>query len=402
MTISSAPLTVSAALSLGTAVLGLFMALPLMALGRRRRSNVWLGLFVLSLTLLCFADFCGASGMYRDTPALRGVFDWPLAAIGTFFYCYVRSMLGLGNGQRQLWLFLPLVVWIGMLLAARFRGPLGIPVAPILLAFQLQACGCALAVLYRLHQYRQRLRAHFSSTRQRDLAWLGWLTGLLLALLCVWIPAALMNGVWDWLLLLGRLGVLYFVGWFGMRQAEIFQPPAMAAVQAAPATVIEELGEQQKYARSGMTEAAANLIGERLSLRSTRDRDYLDSDLKLVDLAQRIGTSPQLLSQYLNDALSMNFFDYINSLRIAEFQRLLRDATHHPRPLQDLALEAGFNSRSTFYSAFKKACGMTPAEWRKQHVSMSVPVGLDKKFPSNPDTGGEQTPSRPPLSSGVS
>ena len=82
--------------------------------------------------------------------------------------------------------------------------------------------------------------------------------------------------------------------------------------------------------------------------------------------------------------------------------RVLRDASQDARPLQDLALEAGFNSRSTFYAAFKKACGMTPAEWRKQHVRMSAPVGQDKKSLPHPDTGGDQVARPPPLSPGIS
>jgi AraC-like DNA-binding protein len=206
----------------------------------------------------------------------------------------------------------------------------------------------------------------------------------------------MMQGIWDWLLLLGRLAVLYFVGWYGMRQADVFLPPVHAAPDPDPPAA------QDKYARSGMTGAASALIGERLTRRSRDERDFLDSDLKLVDLAERIGTSPQLLSEYLNDVLGLNFFDYVNGLRIAEVQRLMSDPAHASRAVQDLAFDAGFNSRSTFYTAFKKNCGMTPAEWRKQHVRMSAPLGPDSGSPSTPDTGGDQAPSRPPLSPGVS
>lgn len=386
--LDSAPITLAATLSLCTAVLGLFMALPLIALGRKRSSSTWLGLFVLSLALLCLADYCGASGLYRRYPQLRGLFDWPVAAIGTFFYCYVRSMTGLGNGWRQLWLFLPLAAWMALLLRARLSGALGLPFAPLLLFFQLQAFACAVAVLYRLQHYRRRVRNNYSSTDGRDLAWLAWLSGVMMVLLCIWVPAILLNGIWGWLLLFGRIVVLYFVGWYGMRQPAVFLPVAVSgalpAVATAPPATPNAAGSDsaaaapaaaEKYARSGMTEAARQLIGDRLLRRSEQQRDYLDSDIRLVDLAERIGTSPQLLSQYLNDVLGVSFFDYINGLRIAEVQAMMTDSAFADRPLQDLALQCGFNSRSTFNSAFKKQCGMTPSTWRKQQGWLSEPVG---------------------------
>ena len=390
-----------------TGLLGLFLALPLMAMRRRRPANVWLGGFILSVSLLSLAF-----PVYARLPQLFGLFDWPLAAVGPCFYCYVRSLTGLGNSRRQLGHFLPLAALLGALVLGRMQmsGPamldwlLGASNAlfsRLLLGFQLLAAGYALAVLYRLGEYRRRLRQRYAAIEKHELRWLSWLSINFLVLLLLWIPANLLGGAWELALVLGRLLTLYLVGWFGLRQAAVFMPPAAAdetrpagaasgAAGGAPAVAAdaERAGPLEasapvdgdplsgpKYARSGMTDSASELIGKRLARWVAQARGYLDPDIKLGDLALCLGTSPQLLSQYLNDVLGLSFFDYINALRVAEVQSMMRDRANDPRTLLDLAFAAGFSSKSTFNNSFKKISGLAPSIWRNQHARTSEPVG---------------------------
>ncbi len=369
---------------LSTAVLGLFLALPLIAMARQRSANAWLGLFVLSLSLLSLADYLNFSGIYARFPSLWGICDWPLATIGTFYYLYVRAMTGLGNGRGQLWHALPLAVWLLLALQMRLPGPAWVPFPLLIVSFQLVAVGYAVAVLFRLHAYRRRVRESYSSMTDRDLGWLMWLTLVIVALLILWLPAVIVGGRWTWALDVGRVAVLYFVGWYGLRQTIVFLPPARAEAipPPSPAPAPEVAPDApapavDKYTRSGMTQAAQQLIGERLARRAETADDHLDSEVKLTDLAERIGTSPQLLSQYLNDVMGVNFFDYINGLRVMHIQNMMRSPAGAGQPLLDLAFGAGFNSRSTFNAAFKKMSGMAPSSWRKQHVPMSGPIGTD-------------------------
>ena len=366
-----------ASVELCTAMLGLFLALPLLGLARKRSANGWLGMFVLSLALLSMSTYLSHTGVYKRFPQLWGVCDWPLATLGGFYYLYVRAMTGLGNGRRQLWHAAPLVVWLALVIQRRFFGPYWLPFPIFILAFQIIAVGYAVAVLVRLKQFRRRVREHYSSTKDRDLAWLQALTVGLLVLLFIWLPAVALGGAWVWALVGGRVAILYCAGWYGLRQAHVFLPPPVSAPVPEPEPALESSSD--KYARSGMTDPARQLIGERLERRAQKERDYLDSEVKLSDLAERIGTSPQLLSEYLNDVVGVNFFDYINGLRVAEVQKLMAEPGSGERALLDLAFAAGFNSRSTFNAAFKKKAGVAPSEWRKLHVRMSEPIGLDMK-----------------------
>lgn len=397
-------------LSLATVIVGLLWLLPLLVLSRKRPATLWLGFFVYAITSLALADYCQMTGVYLRYPQLWGLFDWPVAALGACFYCYARSLTGLTNSWRQSIHFVPALVLVAMLIKTRVLSPpadlialLQNPpdrgVAPLLLLFQLLTAGYALAVWYRLWSYRIRLRQQYALIQRRDLIWLQWLTLAVVLLLILWFPAVQAGGAWLHALVIGRLVLLYAFGWYGLRQQQVFLAPleampaqnelpqqlqnpipvnTTAVIAAEPAqTAAVAAPISAKYSKSGMTPAAAQLIGERLTRRMQQQQDYLDNDLTLTDLAQRIGTSPQLLSEYLNVALQQNFFDYINSQRVAEVQRQLSNAVSATAIL-DLALAAGFNSKSTFNAAFRKHSGMTPSAWRaQQQPHRSEPIGPD-------------------------
>jgi AraC-like DNA-binding protein len=120
------------------------------------------------------------------------------------------------------------------------------------------------------------------------------------------------------------------------------------------------------------------LIGKRLTQRMELECIYQDANLTLTDLAGKIGTSPQLLSQYLNEVLGMSFFEYINAARVRAVQALIRDSAYQHLTVLDLAFKAGFNSKSAFNTSFKRVSGITPSQWRKQGTAMGVPIGQDE------------------------
>ena len=92
---------------------------------------------------------------------------------------------------------------------------------------------------------------------------------------------------------------------------------------------------------------------------------FLNANLTLVQLAKKLGTNTSRLSQFFNDNLQISFPNYLNTLRIAHAKTLL--CADNRLPTDHIADLCGFNSLSTFYSAFKKMTGTTPAQYR-QHA----------------------------------
>ncbi len=98
-----------------------------------------------------------------------------------------------------------------------------------------------------------------------------------------------------------------------------------------------------------------------------RERLYLDPALTLVRVARKLGLPQARLSQLLNDNNGTTFKQYIAQLRVDETQRLLLEQPD--QTLEAIAEAAGFQSLSTFYAAFKKANGCTPALYRQRFLS---------------------------------
>lgn len=112
-----------------------------------------------------------------------------------------------------------------------------------------------------------------------------------------------------------------------------------------------------------LNESDAEIWLGKLEKVMTEKAVYKNPDLKLHDLSREIQVSGHLLSALLNDRLGKNFTTYINEWRIAEACRMI--ATEQHLTLEAIGYEVGFNSKSTFFAAFKKVKGSTPATYQQ-------------------------------------
>jgi len=92
---------------------------------------------------------------------------------------------------------------------------------------------------------------------------------------------------------------------------------------------------------------------------------YLNSDLTIYDLAKELGMSSKELSVLINQKLKKHFFDFINGYRIEKAKEILEDDDKKDFTILEILYEVGFNSKSSFNTAFKKHTGLTPTEYRK-------------------------------------
>lgn len=129
-----------------------------------------------------------------------------------------------------------------------------------------------------------------------------------------------------------------------------------------PASPIQRPG---RYAKSGLSDEAMQHLIAQLTIAMEEQQLFLDPDLSLPKLAEHLDCSVNHLSQAINAGHSMSFFDYINHYRVQEAARMLQDKSNHNPAILTVALSVGFNSTSTFYTAFKKATGKTPARYRR-------------------------------------
>lgn len=131
----------------------------------------------------------------------------------------------------------------------------------------------------------------------------------------------------------------------------------------------KSLKKEEKYKNSSLNPQFVEECIKKLNRIMEIEKLYLDVDISLSILAEKISVSPHILSQILNEQMNRKFSDYINMYRIEEVKRIL--ATHRgaQQKIAAIALDVGFNTTVAFYSAFKKYTGQTPIQYKKQLVS---------------------------------
>ena len=103
------------------------------------------------------------------------------------------------------------------------------------------------------------------------------------------------------------------------------------------------------------------------------DKLYQEPELTMQQLADKLDMPTYLVSQAINDGMKRNFYDLINSYRVEEAKQLLLDPGNRNYTILSVGFEAGFNSKTTFNTVFKKFTGLTPTEYRdKQPASLAV------------------------------
>lgn len=125
------------------------------------------------------------------------------------------------------------------------------------------------------------------------------------------------------------------------------------------------------YRSSGLSEELVNELESKLLLHMQNQKPYLDPELSIQELAQQLDTTLHKLSQVLNQKVGSSFTDYVNRYRIEESKKMLLDASKSLYSIDGIGFECGFNSKSTFYKAFKKQTGSTPSYF-KQANSLSA------------------------------
>jgi AraC-like DNA-binding protein len=98
-----------------------------------------------------------------------------------------------------------------------------------------------------------------------------------------------------------------------------------------------------------------------------QSKPFLDPSLSVETLAEKINLPSSELSLIINRVIGQHFFDFVNSYRINLAGEILIANEQHPKTVLEILYEVGFNSKSSFNTAFKKHFLMTPSQYRKLH-----------------------------------
>lgn len=126
-----------------------------------------------------------------------------------------------------------------------------------------------------------------------------------------------------------------------------------------------------KYKSSSLSEEEMGSIFKAIQQLFETEEIYLDSQLKIHDLALKLGVTTHKVSQTINSKAGKSFYDLVNQYRVAHFKRLLSNPENGKYTILALGLESGFNSKATLNRIFKQQIGVSPKEFQKTAPQMS-------------------------------
>ena len=127
--------------------------------------------------------------------------------------------------------------------------------------------------------------------------------------------------------------------------------------------------EISKYEGSALSNEMEVILELAISKLMKKEKLYLKNDFNLDDLAEKLNTSRSYISQVINTKFGQNFNSFINELRIKEAMSLMSKQENQIYTISAISIKVGFNSISSFNTAFKKAAGVTPSFFNKSAKS---------------------------------
>jgi len=230
-----------------------------------------------------------------------------------------------------------------------------------------------------IRKHQKNIKNQFSYTKSIDLKWLNYLTHGFAVFILFIIIRGPVRYFFGWEFPFGNYGIslwvvflyIFGIGFYGYKQQGIFDNYIVSDAQQndqiqTMSIVMHNEKNNLSYQKSGLNRDKAHLILDKLKSLMFVEQPYLDSELDLPTLAQKVNVSTHRLSQAINEYLGKNFFDFVNEYRIEKVKEYLANSTYNHLKIVSLAYDSGFSSKSTFYTLFKKSEGITPAAYRQQ------------------------------------
>jgi len=214
-----------------------------------------------------------------------------------------------------------------------------------------------------IRRRRDKLMQQYSKIEDIDLGWLRALT--VAALISYSVNVALFNldlifhfATYKFLMFLtNSFATVYilFLGYFGIRQGNIFINSAERSREPGGEPALNETSSPVKAKDDDFIKVLIRKMEEK--------QPYLDPDITISRLSELLNVKMEYLSEVLNSQLNQNFFDFINKYRVGEFKNQCISKVNSHLSIMGIAYNCGFNSKASFYRAFRKFEGISPSAY---------------------------------------
>ena len=354
----------------------------MLAISKKRKTPQNILMLFLSIILLLIVTVAASLHEIRPVFLVTNLFEGGTRFIlGPLLYIYIKSIFikdkNLIKNNRLH--FIPFVLYAVVfsipILISRL---LGEPIFEYLKFFNGTAYMAVVKDLFWLlyiflsirlfRRFKTKMKSNYSSFKEANFVWINKF--LIISLLVVLFDLVVVTyrivflGPMTWDVGIIPLSLLIlltiYLGYYGLRQSRIYLPDFLLDNE-------ENHGPAKN--KNGQTMLTSNEQKElKIKLESIleKEKPFLEQELTLSLLAESIGTTDKKLSVLLNHSLDISFYDFINKYRVEEVKEKLKTKEHEKYSLLGIAYTCGFNSKSSFYRAFKKETGMSPTIYKKE------------------------------------
>jgi AraC-like DNA-binding protein len=361
--------------------------------------NIFLAFYILGTSLIMSLPFLMKALGWQNS-----FFIQPLPLLtGPLVYLYLRSFKEKLGWKKVvphlLWFFLFFFVawWNISMLKSKYPDseelPAGALNQPSIII--VQYVRFAQQILYyflarkTLLIYQRSIRQLFSETSRIDLKWAKFLINGFLFLVCFFMVIfPLMRHYPEQFSTLLFLNMaiatpyIYLAFYKGILQPTIWQlqPEMKREIMQEEIQEAEKIDAVKnelpvsKTVKPGLSNDKINELKAKITALMVEDKLYQETELTLQQLAGKLNVPAYQVSQTLNEGMKKNFYDLVNGYRVEEAKRLLLDSRNSNFTILSVGFEAGFNSKTTFNTVFKKFTGLTPTEYKNKQRAEPLSV----------------------------
>lgn len=337
-------------------------------------ANRWLAAFYLFLAFALFQQFIYKLGFAGESHLFIHILELTRWALAPCFYLAILHFVNPGKKSLKLLAhFIPafgFLIFSFLFIIPRFFNPNISFELPVSIGFIFRYFSIFQMVTYWILSFRlivihsRNIRLVSSAIEHIDLF---WVRQLLLGILILTVIRIVSYNV-ELILLINPIlycASIFFIAFYSLRQGIIY--PVTAAELPEIESVFNKNKSRERLSMDQVTELKNKVI---TTLKEKKL--FLDPSLTLTTLSREVGIGIHELSYVINNGLNKNFYQLINEMRVEEAKKILLSEKIRYSDMIGIAIEAGFNSKTTFNTTFKKLTGQTPTDFVKSNSGTGV------------------------------
>ena len=354
-----------------------------------RKANIILSLLIFFISLEIFHKYLNMSGLISEFSYFILISEPFYLILGPLIYLYTKFQISpeLSFKKRHLLFIMPLLLELTFYVKFYTKSTVDklSKIAELSLDSNYIEDYCfvwsieavyniffILLAIRLLYFFNKKIKNNFSNIEKINFKWLRTFLTISISFFSIQLFLAIFIGSIDTIedtiaLIYLLIGLIFLtVGYRGLFQSLV---PVVVENGKSEKTVIKDKNSDkaapEKYSKSTLTDEFKMEIIGKLQKIMVEEKKYLETNLKLKNLAEEIDISTNNLSQIINEKLNKNFYDFVNSYRIDFAKELLLDPKKKHLTILAISYDVGFNSKSTFNRVFKEITSMTPTKFRE-------------------------------------